>query len=270
MKKYIIFALLFWGAFCLNGSEVSVFDAGNLNTASPYGLTQSEQVTLKNRQDLGNVKADVDLAKENIEGLKSLLDGINKNNEEINLRLNNLENNVSSNDVFSKDEISKIKKLIRKNKIETDKKIANLNKAIKDLTAIISAKKVAEDKTKSEFEGLENKKILSLGDKYYTEKNYPKAKEAFKILVKNNYKKAYSNYMLGEVEYFSKNYKDAIPYYKTCVALYDQGSYMPRLLYHTGISFDKIKDTKNANKFYSALKKAYPESKEAKAAPNRK
>ena len=47
-------------------------------------------------------------------------------------------------------------------------------------------------------------------------------------------------------------------------------TYMPKLLYHTAISFDKIGDTKNANKFYNALRQAYPDSKEAKASPVRK
>jgi len=39
-------------------------------------------------------------------------------------------------------------------------------------------------------------------------------------------------------------------------------------LYHTAISFDKIGDTQSANRFYKALKVGYPDSKEAKAAPN--
>ena len=45
---------------------------------------------------------------------------------------------------------------------------------------------------------------------------------------------------------------------------------MPRLLYHTAISLDKVGQPSEANKFYSALKKAYPDSPEAKAAPERK
>ncbi len=46
--------------------------------------------------------------------------------------------------------------------------------------------------------------------------------------------------------------------------------YMAKLLYHTAISFDKVGDTARANGFYQALKAQYPQSAEAKAAPNRK
>ena len=127
------------------------------------------------------------------------------------------------------------------------------------------AKENAPDITK-----MEPKAVLDLADKAYKDKKYSDAKKAFTLLLDKNYKPAYANFMLGEIAYNSKQYADAIPYYRASVNLYDKGNYMPKLLYHTAISCDKIGDTANANKFYAALKQAYPDSSEAKAAPTRK
>ena len=116
---------------------------------------------------------------------------------------------------------------------------------------------------------MEPKAVLELADKAYKDKKYSDAKKAFALLLDKNYKPAYANFMLGEIAYNSKQYADAIPYYRASVNLYDKGSYMPKLLYHTAISCDKIGDTANANKFYAALKQAYPDSAGAKVAPTR-
>ena len=79
-----------------------------------------------------------------------------------------------------------------------------------------------------------------------------------------------ANFYLGEISYQQKAYNEAIQYYQKSIELYDKADYTPKLLYHTAISFDKIKDTQSANRFYKALKLGYPDSKEAKASPDRK
>lgn len=80
---------------------------------------------------------------------------------------------------------------------------------------------------------------------------------------------ARSNYYLGEIAYKKEQWRTAIKHYKISIDLYDKADYIPKLLYHTAISFDKIGEPSNANPFYNALKTNYPNSKEAKAAPNR-
>ena len=55
MKKKFIFAALF-GAVFLFSEEVSVFDAGNVNSENPYGLTENEQILLKNKQRLDQIQ----------------------------------------------------------------------------------------------------------------------------------------------------------------------------------------------------------------------
>ena len=73
--------------------------------------------------------------------------------------------------------------------------------------------------------------------------------------------------MIGEINYFQKLYANAIKSYQTSLKLHDKADYMPRLLYHSAISFDKLGDIKSANQFYNALMVTYPDSKEAQAVP---
>jgi TolA-binding protein len=95
---------------------------------------------------------------------------------------------------------------------------------------------------------------------------FTKAIPIFEELITLNYKPATSNYYLGEINYYRKKYADAISYFKTSAMLYDKSSYMPKLLLHSAISFEKIKDFSNAANFYSSLIDIYPDSREAKTA----
>ncbi len=93
---------------------------------------------------------------------------------------------------------------------------------------------------------------------------FTKAIPMFEQLVASNYKPATSNFYLGEIWYYRKKYDDAISYFKTSAMLYDKASYMPKLLLHSAISFEKIKDFNNAATFYNSLIDIYPNSKESK------
>lgn len=271
-------------------AEVSVFDAGNINKENPYGLTENEKVLLNNKkkvdrldQNIGTMQSDVSLVQENIEGVKSLLDGINKRILAIETRITDLENNLNlQKTTYSKD-ISNLKSQIKMVQTQHDKDVKNITNALSQLTALIDSNSTEVDMPKVinlepkdkisdnlKYDDIPGAELLEMADKAYKSKEYLKASECFASLIKKNYKPAYSNFMLGEIEYFNKNYKNAIPYYDKSVAISQKGNYMPKLLYHTAISFDKIGDTNSANKFYKALKQAYPDSPEAKIAPDRK
>lgn len=276
-------------------AEVSVFDAGNINKENPYGLTENEKVLLNNKkkvdrldQDIGSMQSNVSLVQENIEGVKSLLDGINKRILAIETKVNELENNLNLQKTTNTKDITNLKLQIKANQAQQGKDIEKITTALSELTSLISGQSVEAIDTNStnlesndkksdtkrsdslKLDGLSGAEVLAMADKAYKSKEYLKASECFEDLIKKNYKPAYSNFMLGEISYFNKDYKSAIPYYEKSVAISQKGSYMPKLLYHTAISFDKIGDTKSANKFYKALKQAYPDSQEAKAAPDRK
>ncbi|WP_096027595.1 tetratricopeptide repeat protein [Campylobacter lanienae] len=294
MKKSIHLAALVAATSIF--AEVSVFDAGNINKENPYGLTENEKVLLNNKkkvdrldQNIGTMQSDVSLVQENIEGVKSLLDGINKRILAMETRITELENSVNSQKATNSNDISNLKSQIKTTQTQHDKDIKNITNALSQLTALIDSKhseaanpkelnsgskaKQADSEKKSDnlkYDDIPGAELLEMADKAYKSKEYLKASECFASLIKKNYKPAYSNFMLGEIEYFNKNYKTAIPYYEKSVAISQKGKYMPKLLYHTAISFDKIGDTNSANKFYKALKQAYPDSPEAAAAPDRK
>lgn len=295
MKKIINIAAILAATSIF--AEVSVFDAGNINTDNPYGLTENEKVLLNNKkkvdrldQNIGTMQSDVSLVQENIEGVKSLLDSINQRILAIETRVNELENGLNSQKATTAKDITNLKSLIKANQTKQNEDVKKITTALSELTSLIDSKHPKDTNQKSNLESKDKKTdtnnqksqhlkqldnmagadLLAMADKAYKAKEYLKASECFTVLISKNYKPAYSNFMLGEIEYFNKSYKTAVPYYEKSVAISQKGNYMPKLLYHTAISFDKIGDTKSANKFYKALKQAYPDSAEAKAAPDRK
>lgn len=281
MKNFVLLAALFGAAFFVYAEEVSVFGGGSVNSGVYNYDNQPSDYNNNTNKSNDNYEPAPSETQESIDGIRSLLDGINANNRKLNSRIDDLENSVKASDFNVSEEISALKALIEQNKIEQDEKIRKLAAAIGGGSAIVDSKSAQSSKSvkKSNDDQGEGKvnsddkgpaDVLVDADKFYKDKNYDKARDAYATLVKKNHKPAYSNYMLGEVAYATKNYKDAIPYYQNSVSLNGKANYMPRLLYHTAISLDKIGDTANANKFYQALKQAYPDSKEAKAAPSRK
>jgi TolA-binding protein len=85
-------------------------------------------------------------------------------------------------------------------------------------------------------------------------------------LVEKNYRPAECNYYIGEIKYYRKKYEDALYYFKTSMMLYDKAKYLPKLLLHSAISFERIGDMTNADNFYTTLIEVYPDTKEAKEA----
>ena len=244
----------------LFSDETSVFDG----LASSVGTTQNVEA----------LNAEIKASKESIDGIRSVVDGLSANNQKLNIRLNDLES-LLSNDINT--QILELKKA----QLEQNEKLNKLTQAVTVLATALQSKesqkaKKAEPKPNKTSQNNENfasmpaSAVFESAQKNFDTKKYDNAKAAFEYLIQKNYRPAYSNFMLGEIAYAKKLYKEAIPYYRTSVNLYDKGSYMPRLLYHTAISCDKIGDKQSANKFYSTLKVAYPDSDEAKKSPIRK
>lgn len=297
MKKIILAPII--GAFfltCSIAEEKSAFGAGNLNSSNPYGLTDTEKVILKNKElkrNVGTVSVQVGTLEEQMDGVRSVLDGTNERMNDINRRLNALETSFGT-DSNSSDISTQLEELhvylneSRKSQEKNNKKIKRVLQELSSLIDSINSNYVSK-KTFSDLEKrlakLEGKKtakkpakqvskksgkeLLSTAQKLYKKGKYEEAKEYYTQSINKRYKPALSNFMLGEISYKQKSYSNAIIYYKKSVELYDKADYMPKLLYHTAISFDKTGETANANKFYEALKSNYPETKEAQASPSR-
>jgi TolA-binding protein len=292
MNRYL---LLFVIVSCLS-SEPSAFDAGRLDVNKPYGLTESEKYILdtNNRlQDINkevwNLKNQVNRLTEQQEGLLSVLDGINSkivlvgenihtNNENSNLSIEKLNIDLKNLQDYVKEsrelettnqnhvrtilaELASIVDKINSNYITLEKRVFDLENKKNTNIPIVSGS--------SDLKSIASEELLQNGEKLFETKNYNGAKLYFQELISRNHKPARSSFMLGEIAYFNENWNEAIIQYKKSVGLYDKADYMPKLLYHTAISFDKISDTTSANQFYKLLKSSYPDSKEAKASPNR-
>lgn len=83
IKKTLIHTALVLGAVStLYSAEVSVFEAGNINSDSPYGLTENEKILFEQRQqieklskELAHMRSQYERLEGQIEGVQSVLDG---------------------------------------------------------------------------------------------------------------------------------------------------------------------------------------------------
>lgn len=267
-KKYILVATFLVATF-LNSEEISVFDAGNVNSENPYGLTENEQVLLKNRQKVDSVQMNLNDTKESVEGLRTVLEGTNSQIAKLESRVADLELRTTGKTKGSseidqmKSDIAWIKSQIN----EINKKLGN-NTTVKK-NSEISQNTQQKKSVDSYFKNKDLAVILKEADGLYAKKDYENAKIRYDYLVSKKHKPAKATFMLGEISYFKQNYSEAINLYKKSMSLSQNADYTPKLLYHTAISFDKIGDKDSGTKFYNALKSSYPNSQEAKASPNR-
>lgn len=305
MKPFLLAALL-GAAFFIsaNAAEISAFDAGKIDSPTPYGLTDNEKVLLKNTKqvdslgkNVGSVKIQVGTLQEQIEGVRSVLDGTNsrmgkmdgslrKLEEEIN-RLDTNVTGINEEIVSMKGYLNESRELQEANYEKIKTVLAELSSLIDSINTNYVAKSSLEtlerrlsaleesqnaQKTKAVSNELASKSgalLMQEGLRLFESGDLEAAKDRYEMLVEKRYKPARSNYYLGEIAYKQKAWNRAIKHYKISIGLYDKADYTPRLLYHTAISFDKLNDKTSADRFYGVLKSNYPTSEEAKASPNR-
>ena len=137
----------------------------------------------------------------------------------------------------------------------------------KQPSSTVSQKKSkTKTKTNSVDKSKSNKQLIAEVRVLFKKDYFTKALPILDYLIEKNYKPAECNYYLGEINYYRKRYKDALHYFKTSMMLYDKASYLPKLLLHSAISFDKTGDSENAENFYTTLIEIYPDTPEAKEA----
>lgn len=263
--------------------------------------------TLSN--EYSQVNATINQTNERLEGLQSMLEGINAQYSKSNSRLSQLETGRENFENNFTLELQNLKKYVEESRKIQDTHNKQVKKILAELSSLvdsINANYVAKNEfndlnsspkknftpnsiiiddnltsdTNEELKEIKpideswkkkkSSEILDLAIKDSNNNLFDEAKAKLNHLISINYKPARATFWLGEIEYKQKNYNNAIVYYKKSSAISTKGNYIPKLLYHTAISLDKVGDTKSANGFYKALKTSYPNSPEAKASPNRK
>lgn len=178
------------------------------------------------------------------------------------VEITSLVNKINNTYVSSRELKSNMNQFITKAEFNELKKALGLS--VQSNKNSSSKKTNLQDKVK--LTNADKKKLLVDAKALFKKQYFKYAIPKFERLVEENYKPAESNYYLGEMWYVRKKYDLAISHFKKSAILYDKAAYMPTLLLHSAISFEKIKDKENARTFYSTLIDLYPESKETKIA----
>lgn len=194
---------------------------------------------------------------EQIDGLRSIVDGLNEKLNQLTRTNETLMQEADANKelLFElRERIDKINQnYVTKDEFTKKSKqsiVAPANNIVK--TDSISTKK---KKTKEEYykDGLTQYKL----------KNYEEAKINFKQSAILKYNDALSYYYLGECAYYLKSYNEAVGYYKKSVGINDNATYMDVLLLHTAVSLENTKEIKQAKLFYEMVIEKYPSSNSA-------
>ncbi len=217
----------------LKKDEINTVEIDKLKTVVTQILQIQEENNTNNNKNFDSLKA----------AMSKLEKSINSIN---NSYISEKEFKSNMNQFVTKAEFDKIKNLVLKN----SSKQSSTNTS-----------QISEDDKK-----LSNAELLQKGKDLFKKDFFTQAIPIFENLVSKNYKPAESNFYLGEIWYYRKQYNDAITSYKKSALLYDKAEYMPKLLLHSAISFEKINDLENASSFYSTLISVYPDSAEAKTA----
>ena len=208
-------------------------EIAQLKEVSKQILTMQEEITKENKQNLSNLK-------------KALA------------KLTKTINSINKSYLSEKDFKNNMKQFITRAEFDALKKSLGA-KSSKGAKAKTKAKKDINKK----LTGNDKKAMLAEGKRLFKKDYFTKAIPIFEELLAQNYKPAESNFYLGEMWYYRKSYDKAIAYFKQSALLYDKASWMPKLLLHSAISFEKTGDLQNAANFYDTLVNLYPESKEA-------
>ena len=269
-------------SFCLLGSLTAFAEFNGFGYDPRYDVPPQDtykepgkkipakQVIIQNRKTITALQRRVDELEERINGVTSLMEGLNATIAEMKMAegmgVNPAAPKTPDNTQLLK-ELGLMIDNISANYVSKD-----------DLKEALAGKKLTNKRKKStrettsastSLEGKSTSKIYSEGVRLFVKQRYDEAEKRFVITDKKGYKPAASNYYLGEIAYYTKKYEDAIFFYKKSASLYDQASYIDVLLLHTAISLEKTGDKGQAKTFYKNIVDNYPDKKSAKIAKDK-
>ncbi len=234
MRKYIyiICLIVLSVPYRLVASEISAFGAGNLNSSSPYGLSNDEKVIYSNKIALKQIKnkvfilkSQIDSLQERIDGLQTVVEGIGQASHKNRVSISRLSKQVS---IMIANQ-NKYQLNINNSLNQDQANIKDVNKTLSQVSLLLSDIN-SSFATKTEVNLLINK----INNNYATKqqlrqlvkdvnsfkflmlkmlKNQHKQKARSKLLgLRNNlvYKDAYSFYLKHQYRQASKYYRHLI------------------------------------------------------------
>ncbi|SFV53586.1 TPR repeat containing exported protein; Putative periplasmic protein contains a protein prenylyltransferase domain [hydrothermal vent metagenome] len=269
MKKIILYSFIGLSSM-LYGYEPSVYGAGDIDSANPYGLTKTEQAVLENKKTVQMLYNRVKEQERKMEGLTTVIEGQNKEILALKEKVSVLSKQVES----KQEDANKSYSFL----LELGEMIDNINNSYvsrDELQKILGGSRVQSNNSAS----LDTSNTYSMetnsadnyrkGIQLFSRGHYSLAKKHFLQALSENYKSAGSNYYLGESLYYLQDYKEAIAYFKQSASLNDQASYMPILYLHTAISLDRVGEKEQAKGFFQYVIDNYPNTKSASIAKKR-
>ena len=256
MKKIVLIALLSFVA-CSHATEPSVYGAGDMNSAQPYGLTSTEKGVLENRKAIQNLKNRVVEQQNRIDGLTTIIDGLNKEILALKEEIKNPSNN-SEQTYNMLLEMGKTLDIINNNYVtQEDIKGLMAGRAINRTSSSNSSPITSSDDIATTYR---------MGVQLFSQRSYQSARNSFEEALANNYKLASTNYYLGEIAYYTGEYGNAITYYKKSASLNDKANYMKVLYLHTGIALARTGQDTQAKGFFQFVIDNYPNTKASEIA----
>ncbi len=214
-------------------SEVSVFEAGNLESKNPYGLNSTEKNILKNKRSLGKIDSKIKNSKQILESLNERLDGLESIFEGDSQKVNSLA--IKTNKFIKEFEVSKIERQNNKNDIIELKNIAQELLKIQESNNISNEQNIKN--LKKVMEQLLNS-INAINSTYISEKEFKSnmkqfiTKEEFNSLytkttsskkvqdTKKLSNKQKASMLNNAIKLFKKDYfTKAIPIFETLINL---------------------------------------------------
>ena len=249
MNKYLLSLLVV--SSIAGAQEVSVFDAGNLNANSPYGLNSSEKHILKNQTNInslsskvGDMNSLVEAINRRLEGLESTYEGDSAKLNSTVLKINELSQKMGqSSDLASNSDAAEIKNVSQQllnmksdSEKEMKESINTLKAALAKISTLVNKinsdyvssseleKNMQQFITREEFEAL--KKTLGVKTTQVTPTKTNQAKSSAvetKVsadeVIKENLTAEDKVKLLNDAksDFDAKNYNSAIPKYEKLV-----------------------------------------------------
>jgi len=241
-----------------------------LHAESLYGFgVEEETPVVQERQapltTMAAMRQKISQQDERIDGLTTIIEGLSASLNELRSDRTDRSVNTSQNSDVLLQKLAGMIDEINANYVRRDE----VNKVLANSSTVSKKKTEKSTSQKETFAGKTNAILYSEGVRHFVKQRYSEAKKRFSITDTKGYKPAASNYYLGEIAYYTKQYEDAIFYFKKSAGLYDKASYIDTLLLHTAISLDKTGEKSQARVFYENIIENYPSKKTAKIAQKR-